>query len=98
MSEKVRIIGKTTDGKSVVTGIFKFFDTTGIPLFVLFELCEQNNWLPSWIHFYEDGKKQGWEHKTIINRLQEGLSDCYGKEFSDQVIARLNKIYLGKDV
>lgn len=91
---KVKIIGKTTDGKLVVKGIFKLFDTTGMPLFMVFESCEQNNWLPSWIDFYNEAVEAGWTHKTIVNRLSESLSDTYGKEYSDVVIDRLNKIYM----
>jgi len=94
MKKKVKIIGKSpTDGKLIVEGIFKLFDTTGMPLFMVFECCEQNNWLPSWISFYEEAKSSGWQHKTIINRLEEALSDVYGIEFRDVVISRLNKIF-----
>jgi len=93
--EKVKVVGKSpTDGKLVVKGIFKLFDTTGLPLFIIFDTCEQNNWLPSWIDFYKEAIKGGWSHKTIVNRLSEALSDTYGTDFKDVVIDRLNKIFM----
>jgi len=92
MLPKVKIIGKSTDGQLVVSGIFKFFDTTGVPLFVIFDLCKQHNWLPSWIHLYKEAQMQGWKHKTIINRLREGMQDIYEKEFILKVIERLNSV------
>lgn len=88
------VIGKTTDGKWVVKGVFKLFDTTGIPLFMLFDLCEQSNYLPSWIEFYNDAVNGQWKHKTIINRLEEAITDVYGKEYADVVVGRLNKMFL----
>jgi hypothetical protein len=93
MLPKVRVVGKTKDNQSVVSGIFKFFDTSGIPLFVIFELCKQYNWLPSWIDFYKEGINQGWKHETILLRLEEGMQDIYEKEFIEEVIERLNKIF-----
>lgn len=92
--ERLEIIGKTTDGRSVVKGIFKFFDTTGIPLFIIFDLCEQHNWIPSWINFYQEASGRGWTHKTIINRLKDGITDVYGTEFCDTVISNLNKVFM----
>ena len=94
MGERLEIIGKTTDGQPVVKGIFKFFDTTGIPLFIVFDLCKQQNWLPSWIHFYNEAKGRGWSHKTIIDRLREGMEDIYEKKFTFTVIDKLEKAIL----
>lgn len=93
MLPKVRIVGKDPTGKSVVCGIFKLFDTSGLPLFVIFDLCQRQNWLPSWIHFYRESKSAGWTHKTIIDRLKEGMEDVYEPEFVNTVLKRLNTIY-----
>ncbi len=94
MLPKVSIVGKTTDGQPVVCGIFKLFDTTGIPLFVVFELCKQSNWLPSWIHFYKEAQEQGWKHKTITDRMKEGMEDVYEEKFILKVVDKLNEIFM----
>lgn len=40
---KMFIAGKTVDGKKVVGGLFKYFDTTGIPLDIIFEQLKATN-------------------------------------------------------
>jgi len=92
--DKVKVIGKTTDGTLVVQGVFKFFESEGIPLHVIFELCKENNWVPSWLHIYKDGKQSGWTHKTILDRLREGMQDVYETDFINTVIKRLDKLHI----
>ena len=86
------IVGKTTDGKYTISGIFKMFDTLGLPLDVIFQICVEKNMMPSWIHFYNEARAAGWKHKTIISRLSDSINDVYGKEFSDVVITRLHEV------
>ena len=89
-------IGKTTDGKVVVSGLFELFSTHGLPLADVFFLCRENGQIPNWIEFYKEVQAGGWSHKTIINRLSDSISDIYGKEFSEVVIQRLNQIFQEK--
>lgn len=93
MLQKVEIVGKDPTGKSVVCGLFKLFDTTGTPLYVVFDICQQYNYIPSWIDFYREAEKAGWKHKTIIDRLRDGMEDIYEREFIDTVLDRLDKIF-----
>ena len=87
------IVSVTEDGIKVVSGVFRVFDTCGLPLDVIFDQCRENNLMPSWIHFYDDAIKQGWTEKTIVNRLSIGVSDSYGKPFWEEVEKRL-KLYI----
>ena len=89
-------VGVTPDGIIVVDGIFKMFDTLGLPLADLFELCLSRNMWPSMPHFYDDAIKAGWKHKTIILRLRESLGDVKGTEYAEEVIKRLEAMY-GED-
>jgi alanyl-tRNA synthetase len=94
MKNHVKVVGKTEDGELVVSGIFKIFDTLGLPLDVIFDLCKTSNMLPSWIHFYDEATSYGWKDKTIVNRLETNIRDVYGKEYADTVMCRL-KQYTG---
>jgi len=87
------ISGKTKEGQIVVKGLFQLFDSRGVPLYIIFELCIENGWLPDWISFYKEAYKHGWKHTTIINRLSENMQDVYEPEFIDVVIGRLERIY-----
>ena len=40
---KLKIVGKTEDGKLVISNVFKIFDTYGLPLEDIFILCNKDN-------------------------------------------------------
>lgn len=83
------VVGVTPEGKEVVSGVFRVFDTIGLPLDTVFDLCEQHKLVPSWIHFYQDAIQQGWSEKTILNRLETSICDAYGKDYWLEVEKRL---------
>jgi alanyl-tRNA synthetase len=89
VTESFQVVSKTVDGKDVVAGVFDFFDTHGLPFDVIFELCKDNNMIPSWPIFYSDAIKAGWSRKTILNRLEPALVDVYGWDFANVVLSRL---------
>jgi alanyl-tRNA synthetase len=89
----IKIVGKTEDGRNVVSGLFRIFDTRGLPLEVLFDQCEEHGMVPSWRHFYEEARSYGWKHKTIMSRLTGALTDIYGEEYCNVVLERLETIY-----
>lgn len=91
------IVGVMEDGRKVVSGVFQVFDTCGLPLDIVFDLCEQKNMMPSWIHFYDDAIKQGWSEKTIFNRLETNVSDVYGRPFWLEVEERLKTYIASKE-
>lgn len=82
-------IGITTDDKKVMENIFMLFDTSGLPLYIIFEQCIDNDMIPSWIHFYEDAIKAGWKVKSILDRLEDSICDTWGYEFWKEVELRL---------
>lgn len=46
-------LGTTTEGKVVVTGIYKFYSTHGIPLDVIFFSLQQRDMVPDWLDFFD---------------------------------------------
>lgn len=89
----MNVVGKTPDCKCVVGGIFKLFDTLGMPLADLFSMCTEKNLQVSMPHFYDDAIASGWKHKTIILRLREALTDAHNLEHANIVCDRLETIY-----
>ena len=82
-------VGITTDGKAVMSGVFMFSDTHGMPLPILFMLMKDYNMVPSPQIFYDDAIKAGWKETTIFNRLEDAYCDGYGKAFWKEVEKRL---------
>jgi|AntRauTorcE11897_2_1112592.scaffolds.fasta_scaffold06182_3 hypothetical protein len=87
---KYRFSGKTKDGKSVVAGCFTMYDSTGMPLPVMFTLISLQGWVPDIVYFYECAKNAGWKEKTIYSRLEEACLDGFNKKYWHEVKERLD--------
>lgn len=88
----IKIIGKTTNEKFIVDGIWKCFETHGLPFDVLFEICIHRNWIPDWTLLYNQMLSSKMEKERILSKLAEAISDSFGKSFCDEVLKRLEKI------
>lgn len=84
------LTGYTTDGKPVYGGVYKFYETHGIPLDIIFNIFIERDWIPDWIDIYKSALSGGMKHDRIISKLEEAISDSYGKEYCDAVISRLD--------
>lgn len=82
-------VGVTVDGKPVVSGIFKMFETHGIPLDVLIGIVSDRGFVPCWRSFYKDARAAGMKHDRILSKLSEALSDAHGAVYRDEVLKRL---------
>jgi len=81
--------GNTVDGKRVVGNVFRYVESRGIPLDIVFHKLYQHDLIIDWIDFYEDSQKAGWLIKTTLNKIEEGLIDAMGKEYTHEVLKRL---------
>lgn len=82
----------TIDGKIVLAGLYKFYETVGLPLDVILHCFQQKNVIPDWVDFYTSALAAGMEHDRIISKLEEAVSDAYGKQWADEVISRLTLV------
>lgn len=89
--------GVTEDGKPVYSGLYKFYETYGLPLDIILGLFVEKNWVPDWMDFYTNALQAGMEHDRIISKLEEAISDSFGKQWSDEVILGLNKLFSLQD-
>ena len=86
----MKIIGKTTDGNYVVSGLAELYFRDGLPLSIIFDLIKEKNYQPSWIHVYQELKDNGMQHDRIMHLLNEHVFEIYGKEYRDEIIRRLD--------
>jgi hypothetical protein len=84
--------GITTEGKRVVSGLYKLYETIGLPLDIILSVFHQKDWIPDWINFYCAALSAGMRHTRIISKLQEAISDVYGSEWSDIITSKLNTL------
>ena len=89
----IYVVGETTDGKKLVDGIWAMYETHGLPLDVIFDVLIKKESVPDWIALYKQMLQSGMQHSRILSKLDEAVSDSYGKEFRDVVISRLDQIF-----
>lgn len=76
-------VGVAEDGTKIMTGVFEFNDTHGLPLMIVLDRLRQCNMMPDWIAFYHAAMNAGWKERTVYAKLEEAICDIYGKEFLD---------------
>lgn len=89
----VNIISKTADGKALVSGIYKLYETEGIPLDIIFTYCQASGYMVSWLHFMEEALQAGMKASRVISKLEEALSDAW-PEYKSIIIRTLETIYI----
>lgn len=86
-------VGTTTDGKIVVAGLFRLYETEGIPLDVIFQTTQAKDMVPCWISFYLEAKNAGMSHNHILAKLESAIADSYGDAWSKVVIRTLECLH-----
>lgn len=85
------VVGKTEDGKIVVSGIFELMSSIlGVPLEFLMEELKKNNMIVSWTHFYDSSVKYHWKYYTTRERISSSVFEVYGSEYRDKVIKKID--------
>jgi alanyl-tRNA synthetase len=85
--------GTTTDGKPVFSKVYKFYETHGLPLSVILQGFADKGWMVDWLDFYQAALSGGMKHDRILSKLEEAISDSYGKEFCQHVISTLDNLF-----
>ena len=85
-------VGITTDGKAVMKGTFRFAETYGLPLDMIFMLMDERNQIPCWVSFYREATKAGMKHARILSKLSEPMGDIYGPKFTQHVLGMLDRL------
>ena len=92
LNQKINIVGKTTDGKIVLKNAFVYMSTVGLPMDILLIELDKRNFIIDWIDFCKCALLDGWKRKTIYNKIKTGSEEAYTKEYSDELLSRINTI------
>lgn len=94
----LEISGKTQDGKTVVRGVYKFYETTGMPLDSILEHLRLREMIPDWMIFVLEAVEAGMKTERILSMLDPVITDSYGPDMRDEVIRRLRYLTRPKSV
>jgi len=83
LSKYLEVVGKAREDRLVVSGVFKLFETTGLPLEIIIEELWEDGYIPSWNDFYKEAEAAGVGHRSIMIRIQEGVSILKCKEIKN---------------
>lgn len=92
----LEVIGKTEDGRLVVKGIYRMYETSGVALDFLFDYIFSNNMIVSWIDLYKEAQLNGMKHKRILTKLEEPVTNIFGDEHWEIVKKNL-ELYFGSE-
>jgi len=82
--------GYTVDGKEVIKGIFKFYETVGLPLDFIIQHLKDKDCIPSWYDFVLEAREAGMKDIRIKAKLEEVILDVYGRKYWTEVLKRLD--------
>lgn len=87
------LVGETPEHRKVYRGVYRFFETYGLPLGdLLFQLWEKDS-LPDWVALVEDMVKAGRPLDRSLEAVMAAVGDaCYPTPIRDEVIARLSRM------
>lgn len=82
--------GTTQDGRTVVRGVYRLYETEGLPLDVILDALMTHNAIPDWIAFVTEAGMAGMKLDRILSKLDAAIVDTYGPEMRDVVVRRLS--------
>lgn len=85
--------GVTSGGAPVFGGVFAFYETHGLPLTAIFQNFIDKGFLVDWIDFHKAALSAGMSHDRILSKLEEAISDSFGKEYCQHVISTLDTLF-----
>jgi hypothetical protein len=93
----IEVVGSTPDGRQVVSGVFSFYETNGMPLDALFETLRNQGLIPDWSNFMIEAVEAGMNPDRVIAMLDPAIADSFGGTLRDVVVVRLRSMTEGTD-
>lgn len=76
----------------MVTGVYRFYETTGVPLDVILEVLRDRGMMPCWSLFLLEAVEAGMDVGRALSKLETAISDSYGAELAGYVGKRLREM------
>lgn len=83
-------VGRTVDGKDVVAGIYRMYETHGVPFVAIFAALERRNAIPDWCALFRESRSAGVAVERVLGKFDDAISDVWGPEFRNVVVDTLN--------
>lgn len=81
----IKIVGQTTDGKKVLSGLYKVCSSEGIDLFYILIELKKHNMVLDIIDFINSAVENGQNKYTLLEKIKFSYYDAYGSECSELI-------------
>jgi hypothetical protein len=89
----LKAVGKTEDGRFVLSGVYRAYETLGLPLEIILDEFQKRNVQISWLHFIEESIHAGRKREKVLATCKSVICEVYGheyyKEWSHRLKARI---------
>ena len=79
----------TEDHTRVVSGVFRVYETLGIPLEIILDELNKNNLQISWMDFIQESMNAGRKKEKVLATCKSAICEVYGHEYYEQWSHRL---------
>lgn len=80
MRSLLAIVGRTEDGRDVFGGVYRFHETTGLPLAVVFDAVRASGGIVAVDAFMTEARAAGMTGSRAASKLREAVIDSLGPE------------------
>jgi hypothetical protein len=85
MKNLLKIVGKTTDNKLVIAGVYSIKETLGLPLDIIFERVIAQDMVVGWIDLINEAKNAGVNLEKFMTELEYAVRSEFGKEYWENI-------------
>jgi len=88
----LKFVGQTEDGKVVVAGVYRYCETTGVPLSDMLTAFQDRNAVTDWLSYCAEALIAGMDYERVVSRISEATVDAFDSEHRDIVLSKLEHI------
>jgi hypothetical protein len=92
LRKKLSVSGKTTDGKTVLSGCMAFTHQIGIPLDLVIDYLNSQDIVIDWVDYYKSCIDGGEKKRTILSKIENAVLDVFGKEYKDNIMPKFKPL------
>lgn len=85
--------GMTTDGQTVLAGVFYLVGSCGVPLEIILGYFKDNNYVVDWPEYTQHALKDGARLHNIQSKIEAAIGEIYGPVYRKEW-SRLFELYL----
>lgn len=75
-----------------MAGVGTLCFTKGVPLEIILTVFQDKGFVVDWVDYIMTALNDGHNPRTIRARIESAVSDVYGKDYTKEVMARVDRV------